>query len=611
MTRDAPGSDDRSGARFSADVLARPLALPCGATLPNRIMKSAMAEGLADARCDPTPEHDNVYRRWSTGGAGLLVTGNVMVGPHARGGAHVVLDAESDLAAVRRWARAGQVGGGHLWMQINHPGRQAQGSSAPDGRTVAPSPTPFLPPANRMFPTPRALTPAEISEIVENFAATAALAKEAGFTGVQIHAAHGYLVNQFLSPLVNRRTDSWGGSPENRMRFLQGIYGRIREAVGADFPVAVKLNSADFQRGGFSEDESLAVIEWLDEAGIDLIEVSGGTYESAAMVGAKVSGTTIAREAYFLEFAEKVRERTSVPLAVTGGFRTDGGMAAPVAAGAIDVVGLARGLTIDPDAPRRILAGLGFRSAVKPVRTGIGFVDDRGALETLYYGVQLGRLARNQEPDPNLSVWKVLPGILRSQVAGGTRPARARTTDEANPPLAPRRSPGWGRPDVVIHRAIEIDAPVEVVHGIVTDFAAYPEWNTWASSLSLRTGSAQPGDRISFRIRGIAFIDVPATVQERSVSPEEARLVWGDTGLGIVGRHYYLCTALDPGRTLFEQTETYQGRFAKLIPWKRWLDNHFEQFNQALKRRSEERVRTACPTAHDPGAPAGKDLDEP
>jgi 2,4-dienoyl-CoA reductase-like NADH-dependent reductase (Old Yellow Enzyme family) len=454
-----------------------------------------------------------------------------MVGPHARGGTHVVLDAESDLEAVRRWARAGRAGGGHLWMQINHPGRQAQRSSAPDGKTVAPSATPFLPPANRMFPTPRALTPAEISELVENFAATAALAEEAGFTGVQIHAAHGYLVNQFLSPLVNHRHDAWGGSPENRMRFLQEIYHRIREEVGAGFPVAIKLNSADFQRGGFTEDESLDVIEWLSEAGIDLIEVAGGTYESAAMVGAKVAGTTAEREAYFLEFAEKVRDRTSVPLAVTGRFRTDGGMAAPVAAGATDVVGLARALTIDPDAPRRIFAGLGFRSAVTPVRTGITFLDDRGALETLYYGVQLGRLARNQEPDPTLSVWKVMPRILRSLIGGGTTPARAKTSGEANPPLAPRRSPGWGRPDVVIHRSIEIDAPVEVVHDIVTDFAAYPEWNTWASSLSLRSGTGQPGERISFRLRGMAFVDVPSTVQERSVSAAESRLVWGDTGL--------------------------------------------------------------------------------
>ena len=585
--------DDRSGTSTSADVLARPLELPSGATLPNRIMKSAMAEGLADAGNDPTPEHDNVYRRWSTGGAGLLVTGNVMVGPHARGGTHVVLDADSDLEAVRRWAQAGRVAGGHFWMQINHPGRQASGSSAPDGKTVAPSATPFLPPANRMFPIPRALMPAEISEIVENFAATAALAKETGFTGVQIHAAHGYLVNQFLSPLVNHRTDAWGGSPDKRMRFLQEIYLAMREAVGAGFPVAIKLNSADFQRGGFSEDESLDVIEWLSDAGIDLIEVSGGTYESAAMVGAKVSGTTSTREAYFLEFAEKVRRRTSVPLAVTGGFRTDQGMAAPVAAGAIDVVGLARGLTIDPDAPQRILAGLGFRSAVTPVRTGIKFLDDRGALETLYYGVQLGRLARNEEPDPTLSVWRVLPGILRSLIGGGTKPERARTSDQANPPLAPRRSADWGRPDVVIHRSIEIDAPVKVVHGIVTDFASYHEWNTWASSLSLRSGTGQPGERISFRIRGLAFVDVPSTIQERVVSSEEARLVWGDTGLGVVGRHYYTCTALDGGGTLFEQTETYQGRLAKLIPWQGWLDNHFVRFNRALKARAEARARAA------------------
>ena len=202
-----------------------------------------------------------VYRRWSSGGSGL-VTGNVMVHPHACGGNDVRLDRTSNLQAFRRWAKAGREGGGHLWMQINHPGRQAPGSSAPDGKTVAPSATPFQPPANRMFPTPRALEPVELVELVENFATTATLAKEAGFSGVQIHAAHGYSVNQFLSPLVNHRDDEWGGSPENRMRFLQEIYLRIREGVGPEFPVAIKLNSADFQRGGFSEEESRRSSDW-------------------------------------------------------------------------------------------------------------------------------------------------------------------------------------------------------------------------------------------------------------------------------------------------------------------------------------------------------------
>jgi 2,4-dienoyl-CoA reductase-like NADH-dependent reductase (Old Yellow Enzyme family) len=590
VTTQAP-TTNRAFEATSAEVLSQSLMLPCGATLPNRIMKSAMAEGLADARNNPTPDHDSVYRRWSTGGAGLLVTGNVMVPPYTRGGSHVVLDQDSDLDAFRRWAKAGRDGDSHLWMQLNHFGRQAQGSTAPDGKTVAPSATPFQPPTNKMFKTPRALEPAEIDELIESFANAAALAKETGFTGVQIHAAHGYLVNQFLSPLVNHRDDEWGGSPEKRMRFLQEVYRHVREAVGAGFPVAIKLNSADFQRGGFSEEESLDVIGWLTESGVDLIEVSGGTYESAAMVGAKISGTTTAREAYFLDFAEKVRSRSSVPLALTGGFRTDEGMASAVASGSIDVVGLARGLTIDPDAPNRIFAGLGYTSAVKPVKTGLKLIDDRGALETLYYGLHLARLAHNQEPKPDLSVWALLPTILRSLGGDGFKRSRAKTADEANAPVAAVRSPDWGRPDVVIHRSIVIDAPVEVVHDIVVDFAAYPEWNPWASSLSLKSGTGQPGERISFRIRGMAFVDVPSIMKEQFVSPTEARLVWGDSGLGVVGRHYYNCTAIDGGSTLFEQTETYEGRVAKLIPWKRWLDNHFVRFNEALKERAEARVR--------------------
>lgn len=275
------------------------LTLPNGQVLPNRIMKSALSEALADKRNAPAHRLEQLYRTWSQGGYGLIITGNVMVDRTQLGEpGNVVIEDDRDLQALTRWAATTKDAGIPTWVQLNHPGRQA-GLLTLGHTPVAPSPVPLnLPGA----PTPRELTSAEIEDIIERFATAAAVCEAAGFAGVQVHGAHGYLVSQFLSPLSNRRDDEWGGDPEGRMRFVLEVVRRIRSRVSSGFTVAVKLNSADFQRGGFTEEESREVVAALAKEGLDLIEVSGGSYESPAMTGSAAASTR-AREAYFLEYA--------------------------------------------------------------------------------------------------------------------------------------------------------------------------------------------------------------------------------------------------------------------------------------------------------------------
>jgi 2,4-dienoyl-CoA reductase-like NADH-dependent reductase (Old Yellow Enzyme family) len=387
--------------------LAVPLTLPCGVTLPNRLAKSPLSEGLGDRHNAPTDRLTRLYRRWSTSGAGLLVTGNVMVDSAALGEpGNVVVEDERDLEALRSWASVATSGGAHAWVQINHPGRQVvRGLNA---QAVAPSAVGAVAGTGGLFAKPRALTPPEIHGLIGRFARTARVVVDAGFTGVQIHAAHGYLISQFLSPLVNRRTDDWGGTPERRRRFLLEIVRAVRGEIGPGVPLAVKLNSADFQRGGMTEDESAEIVLALAGEGIDLLEISGGTYESTAMMGVPAEprkASTQVREAYFLDYAERVRAATGaggpgtrLPLMLSGGFRTAAAMSEAVSSGAVDLIGLGRPLALEPDLPRRLLDGSATASTVRPRRTGIAKID--GASETAWYTVQLWRMADGKDPDP-------------------------------------------------------------------------------------------------------------------------------------------------------------------------------------------------------------------
>lgn len=415
---------------MKTNLLNQPLTLPNGIVLRNRLGKAAMSEILATYDNRPTPDLVQLYRRWGSSGLGMILTGNVMIDRRALGEpGNVVIEDETDLPVLMQWAQAATEQGTAVWVQLNHPGKQsAKGLNA---YNLAPSAVPFREDMAALFETPREATTAEIQDIIERFGRSAAICKKAGFGGVQIHGAHGYLVSQFLSPHHNRRNDEWGGTPEKRRRFVLAVYAEIRRQVGPDFPVSIKLNSTDFQRGGFTEEESLETIRALADAGIDLIEISGGTYEAPGMgvnVQEPKKATTLAREAYFLEFAEKVRAAVKVPLMVTGGFRTAAGMNAALRTGALDVVGLARLLAIDPDAPAALLQGRDSPQQVRPIITGIKAVDRMGVMEVWWYERQLKRIAKGKSPRPNESG---LSAFLKAALSGGwgtfrTRRMRAR-----------------------------------------------------------------------------------------------------------------------------------------------------------------------------------------
>ena len=384
--------------------LAQPLTLPCGQVLPNRILKSAMSEIMGTPSHAPSAALPTLYRRWAEGGLGLAVTGNVMIDRRALGEpGNVVIEDDRDLDALRAWATAGKTGGTRVWMQLNHPGKQSPKFLSK--QTVSPSAVGFGPALKGAFGVPRALTEAEIEDLIQRFGCAAGVAAQAGFDGVQIHGAHGYLVSQFLSPHHNRRDDQWGGSLDNRMRFARRIYAAIRDAVGPALAVGIKINSADFQKGGFTEEESAAVIAALASDGIDLVEVSGGTYEAPAMTGVRRKAqkdSTKAREGYFLSFVERVRAEVDVPMAVTGGFRTAAGMEAAVAEGAADLVGLARTLAIQPDFPRQVLAGEQPVSKVGRLTTGVKALDQMAMLDVTWYENQLARIGAGGDPDPTM-----------------------------------------------------------------------------------------------------------------------------------------------------------------------------------------------------------------
>ncbi|MDM1285532.1 MULTISPECIES: NADH:flavin oxidoreductase/NADH oxidase family protein [Acinetobacter] len=393
-------------------------------TFKNRIIKGAMSEALANMAGQPNQLHLGLYEAWAKGGLGCAITGNVMVDIRAKNEPGVVaIESERDLAKLQQWAQIGKQYGMVQLVQLSHPGRQC-----PKGlnkETVAPSAVPFSPALATTFGTPRELREDEILDIIQRFARAAQICEQAGFEGVQLHGAHGYLISQFLSPLTNKRQDRWGGSIDNRMRFLLEIYQAVRAATSEDFIISVKLNSADFQRGGISEEDVIQVFKAIDAAGIDLIEVSGGTYEAPAMAGVKAEkrkASTLAREAYFLEFAERIRQEVRCHLMVTGGFRTVQGMNTALASGACDFIGIARPFAVEPDLAHRLLAGQDVRYGVDKIKTGIPLVDKMAIMEIIWYAAQFKDIAQGKQPNPKLSPLKVffkyLKGNLTAVIKG-------------------------------------------------------------------------------------------------------------------------------------------------------------------------------------------------
>jgi len=382
------------------------LMLPNGAAIANRIAKAAMEENMADGEHAPSDKLINLYRVWAEGEAGLIITGNVMIDARAMTGpAGVVLEDDSRLGRFETWAEVSRSRGAQVWMQINHPGRQMPAGLGQE--TLAPSAIPLdLGAQSNRFPVPREMAAAEILDVQRRFVATALLAERAGFTGVEVHAAHGYLLSQFLSPLTNRREDRWGGSLENRARLLLDVVRDIRSAVAPGFAVAVKLNSADFQRGGFSPEDARAVVAMLAPLGVDLVELSGGSYEAPAMMGTARDDRTLAREAYFLEFAKEIAAVAPMPLMVTGGIRRRAVAEAVIDSG-IAMAGIATALAIAPGLPRAWRLGRDDAPALKPIEWKNKPVASSAHMAAVRY--QLVRLGRHRPTNPHVSpLWALI-----------------------------------------------------------------------------------------------------------------------------------------------------------------------------------------------------------
>ena len=417
-------------------LFSQSLTLPCGAVLPNRLSKAAMTEGLATAEGIPTAELARLYGLWSDGGAGMLLSGNIIIDKdHLERPGNVVIDRPPSPQmhdALVGWATAATRNGNQFWAQISHAGRQTQ--KLVNKNPKAPSAIKLGLPGGQ-FGEPVTLMIDEIHDIVQRFGVCAAAVKEAGFTGVQIHAAHGYLLSQFLSPRSNERIDLYGGDLANRARALLEVVASVRAAVGPNFPVAVKLNSADFQKGGFAFEESLQVAQWLQEASIDLIEISGGTYEQPKLLGLagmeeeekqNVAQSTLMREAYFVDFAVAMREKVSVPLMVTGGFRQRAAMEQAIESGSADVIGLGRPMCVMTDAPNQLLNGLDelprYENSLSLFPNWLAWLGNLKILKAVaafavqywFYG-QIDSIGRTGSADPKLTVFEATKKTMAAQ----------------------------------------------------------------------------------------------------------------------------------------------------------------------------------------------------
>jgi len=384
--------------------LSQPLDLPSGARLSNRLVKAAMSEGIGDVNNHSTPRLETLYRRWARSGAGLLLSGNIQIDrSHLERPLNVVVEDDGGFTELQALAEAGKSGGAHFWAQISHTGRQVMGEINPEPLAPSAVEVEVIRGTGKLFAPPREITPSEIENVISRFAFAARRVREAGFTGVQLHAAHGYLISQFLNPRTNKRTDKWGGSLENRARFLIDVLAAVREAVGPDFPVAIKLNASDFQKGGFTNAECIEVVRMLNDTTLDLIELSGGSLEQPKVMNVttqdegedKPRESTIKREAYFVDFAARIRAVASMPIMVTGGFRTGSAMIEALERGDLDLIGIGRPMTADPDFPKKLLSGE-IEGAPQDKPSSV-------LIDTLSWSnIQIERMADGHEPDLTL-----------------------------------------------------------------------------------------------------------------------------------------------------------------------------------------------------------------
>lgn len=394
--------------------LEQPFKLPCGAILPNRIAKAAMTERLANKNQFANEKHEILYKHWASTGSGLLITGNVIVDKRYKEAAgNIVIENEDGLDALKKMTKAGTSNNNHLWAQISHAGRQASIFST--FKSIAPSPVKLK--KLGLFTTPREMTKLEIEDVIDRYVNTARIAQKAGFTGVQFHAAHGYLLTQFLLPKTNKRKDEFGGSIENRAKILFRIIKKARQVLGKHYPISVKLNSADFQRGGYNDTDAFFIIKRLEELGVDLLEISGGTYEHLDFMMEKYEReSTRKREAYFLDFAQKVRQQFNIPLMVTGGFRSFDFCEKVLEDNLLDIIGFARPYLIDKEFPQSFLSSKG-KLEDKKLNVNIKAFTDMA--EAGYYDYQIHQIANNKPLKPNYNPWIGLLRFTKNEMMKG------------------------------------------------------------------------------------------------------------------------------------------------------------------------------------------------
>ncbi|MBI39662.1 MAG: hypothetical protein CMF59_08685 [Leptospiraceae bacterium] len=391
-------------------MLEKSYTLPCGQTLTNRLVKAAMTERIAGANHNPNRYHFKLYETWARGGAGLLLSGNIMVDRNSMESAgNVVLEDDRAMDKFQEWTRIATAGDSQFWAQINHSGRQT--SRLVNMRPVSASPVQLH--EKGLYGKPRALTEKGIQDMIQKYRTTARLCMEAGFQGIQVHAAHGYLLSQFLSPITNRREDDWGGSLENRARLLLEIVRAVRSEIGPRKALSVKLNSADFQKGGFDQDESEQVAGMLEKEGIDLLEISGGNYESPSFLLNDQNGvreSTKKREAYFLDFAGRLRTKIKTPLMITGGFRSRSFCEEALASGDTDFIGIARPFLVSTNFAADFLSGKLEQVELPQLKPSpaFGLMSEGG-----WYAYQISkRLSRGKEPKMNLGAFHAVSHIL-------------------------------------------------------------------------------------------------------------------------------------------------------------------------------------------------------
>jgi len=323
-----------------------------GMMLPNRFMRSATHDGTADESGAATEKSLSIYRALGEGDIGLIVsgfafaseTGQALPGQY---GAH----SDGMIPGLKQMASAVHSGGGRIALQIVHAGAASpylmskgilcQSPSRVEGRSIA----------------HREMTPDEIEAVIRDFGAAAARAREAGFDAVQLHGAHGYLLSQFLSPLTNRRTDGWGGSPENRCRFHLEVIRQVRRQAGRDFPLLIKLGIMDDDPGGTALDEGVAAARMMVEAGVDAIEGSAGIGGDFFKKAIGKEWTPENEKPYFCDRAAALKRSVPVPTALVGGIRSLQTAQAILAAGEADVVAISRAFIREPNLVRRWAGG--------------------------------------------------------------------------------------------------------------------------------------------------------------------------------------------------------------------------------------------------------------